>query len=724
MTSAEPRFARPATWIAVAASLVFASFSAWEVGAPLEGGHWASMAGCGIAAENLLRFHQFAAVTHYSPKPPPGYGEYVCRHPYGIYLMEALSRALFGHHAWALRIPAIVCSAATPWVMYGLGRALWGPWPAVVATVAFVVVPIDLAFAMFSSLEVPTILFGLVFCLGTVRVWERGRRRDLAVATAGALGASQSDWIGAVLVASVVALALARRYALPHTWRRPHEPRLDGRWVTAAIVAAMGTVALYAVLAIHAGQIGDVLGGAKLRYGRHDLPWGVTFNPTRLMRLEWMVPAVGLVAVVAAVPVALVRARTRPGELLLPAWSFMASLQYFLFKQGADIHIFWPHYFGPCVALALGTLTDALLAWPVGGALAVARVPALALFVGFPIALTARVGLPALGESRLTQGRFDERGHYIESGAAPSAFAEWATRDLASDAVVRCTTLCSWNVEYATRLAQEDGPVVTTPRTPADRDRIELVDARYTPTSVLRTLTETFDAAAVGPFLRIDRSRSASGVRAMRFDERQPSGWERLLVTDHDLVRSVGAEVDPWETWEWADTMGHSAPAPDGEPTSLDALRVAHNIAWSRGDHDAASALRRDLLATVGGGHAVAFTNDVRLLSSTIEEGPATVVTLLWEAGESFRPVDDTTFAVRCRVTQPPPLWPAPIATLEKDLAPPMTWKPSLWRPGYLYLQRFVALPGFGTEACRGYFVPNVLHPSTGTFDVELFALQ
>ena len=110
------------------------------------------MAACGIAAENTLRHGVLVPVVHYAVDPPLSPAQYNCRHPYGIYLMEAVVRLLFGHHAWTLRLPALMCSALTPVVLFRLGTELWRPLAALAATAAFVVVPIDLAFAAFSSL--------------------------------------------------------------------------------------------------------------------------------------------------------------------------------------------------------------------------------------------------------------------------------------------------------------------------------------------------------------------------------------------------------------------------------------------------------------------------------------------------------------------------------------------------------------------------------------------
>jgi 4-amino-4-deoxy-L-arabinose transferase-like glycosyltransferase len=720
-----PSGARAAGRVALVASLAFAALAAWEIGAPLEGGHWASMAGCAIAAENMLRHHIFAAVAHYPASPPPDHAQYYCRHPYAIYVMEAIARAVFGHRSWALRVPAVVCSAVTPFVLFRLGKALWGPVAAAVATVTFAVVPVDLAFAMFSSLEVPTILFGLLFCLGTVRVWQGGGRRDVVLSALGALGACHSDWPGVMLVGIVAACGAARAYALPPAWRGPADAPLLRAWVLTVVAVVLGTLLLYVALILAAGQMSDVLYGAQMRSAGHGPPWEALQNPLRRMRLLWMIPSVGFAVILAALPIAAWRFRSKPGEVLLLAWTFTASFQYLYFRQGADIHIFWPQYYGPCVALALGTLTDALLGWKLLTKRAWLRSVSLAFTVAIPIALFARVGLTVLDQSRLTQGRFDEHELYIESGAAQSQFAAWATRGAPRDALLPCTKLCSWNVEYATGLPLVEGPIDLSPRGALDRDRVELVDARYAPSAALLQLARTYDTVAVGSFLRVDRALPGSGVRAVRFEEREPTLLERLFVTDHDLIRVIGADADPWATSQWADAFGTYAPVPHVEPESLDELVAAYDASSVAGDASRAGALRARALARLGSMLGVDLTRDVHLTGSSVEYGPAVRVTLLWETGARFEPPrEDSTFVVRCRTVEDPSLWPVPVDRLERETAPPMTIKPALWRADHLYVQRFVLLPRPGIEVCRGYFTPGDPAPVSGRFDVPLFTIR
>ncbi len=65
-------------------------------------------------------------------------------------------------------------------------------------------------------------------------------------------------------------------------------------------------------------------------------------------------------------------------------------------------------------------------------------------------------------------------------------------------------------------------------------------------------------------------------------------------------------------------------------------------------------------------------------------------------------------------------MWVVPVDALEKEIAPPMTLKPSLWRPQHLYVQRFVWLQRPGKENCRGYFEPANPRPVAGRPDVPL----
>ena len=98
-----------------------------------------------------------------------------------------------------------------------------------------------------------------------------------------------------------------------------------------------------------------------------------------------------------------------------------ATVQYLVFKQGADVHIFWPHPFATYFALGCGALA-ASYATAASGSRAgmgshplrtrerlVALAPVLPLlFIGLPVALVLKDGLSIFRLARETGGRFAE----------------------------------------------------------------------------------------------------------------------------------------------------------------------------------------------------------------------------------------------------------------------------------------------------------------------------
>src|SRR5208283_4277763 len=115
-----------------------------------------------MAGENMVHWRKFAVFPGYlaSPATPD---RYYCHHPYGITVLQAIAYLIFGHHWFTVRAGAIFCSILSPPLVYAFGRRAWGVIPAAAATIFFVFVPIDLAYANFSNLEEPTICFGMLF---------------------------------------------------------------------------------------------------------------------------------------------------------------------------------------------------------------------------------------------------------------------------------------------------------------------------------------------------------------------------------------------------------------------------------------------------------------------------------------------------------------------------------------------------------------------------------
>ena len=109
----------------------------------------------------------------------------------------------------------------------------------------------------------------------------------------------------------------------------------------------------------------------------------------------------------------------------------MAAFQYLVFKQGADIHVFWPHHFAAYFALACGALV-ATLAAALGSGAALATPPRVrpaasqrSRCSSLPLAAVLRDGVPALVYARETGGRFNEKGLLIDTDGAKTAFLRW-----------------------------------------------------------------------------------------------------------------------------------------------------------------------------------------------------------------------------------------------------------------------------------------------------------
>jgi hypothetical protein len=713
---------------AVASWVGFALAAMWEITAPLAAGHAASGAAFTIAGEQMVKWKIFGTVFPYvTGRPEPS--QYYTHHPWGTTFVSALIAKLIGHGWVATRLPAVLFSAFSPPLVYRIARVLWGVIPAAVASIAFVFVPMSLSFANFWNLEVPTIFGGLVFTLGTVQFWQTWRARHLWVASLGALVAAQMDWMGAVLVAAFVLFAFVRAYVLPRR-RRALRKRIDerghARWFAFTTAAAVMTVLFYVALAARYGRMEDFVHSYTSRVEGSEVPFAQQFTGGRQLWLMWMFTPVGLWAAGLGLVVAAVRLVFRRDvfAFVLLAWAAMNGFEYFVFKQAADTHVFWPHPFNVNVALGCGILAHWLLGvrdWIVfkRPKELVRRVSAIAagVLLVLPLLLLARAALPLFWQARLTAGRFDERGRSTDSERDRAIFAEWAARGLPENAVVLTHRPFGsmLNVNYA---AQRQCIDVERPFDGAPKDTVEgalLLDARKVSWNELRTVARMNGVTAAGPFWRVDRSPGAAAAHpfvAMTVEEHVPRGFERLGLGT-DLVRAIKDDMDPWATWDWRVHLGVPATPPAGQPTTFAQIRVAHNAAILANDLGRASELRAHLEALLTNKNRFDYTNDVHLLGYRFEDGPPYVMTLLFEAGPAFAPTDSA-FMVKSNVIARPPLWPAPIDGYEKEVSTRPFIGLMAYKPRFLYEQRFVVHKRIGRERYFGFFAPladNVTPP-------------
>ncbi|WP_437276302.1 glycosyltransferase family 39 protein [Sorangium sp. So ce375] len=720
LPAASRREARAALAVTALATAWFALAAAWEMFGPVLAGHYASSASVGIIAENMLRWKIVGPVWEYTAsRPSPGM--YYCHHPWGIFWTTAAFMKVFGRHDVICRLPAVLLSAATPPLLYAIGRSIYRPAAGAAAAASFVVLPITLSFASFNALEVPVMAWTLLGLLGYVRLTQTSRRRYLAVSALGLALGMHADWPAFVLTGGLLAFGAIRAYVLPRRVFGPlPERRYAAWWVLTASIAAL-TAALYLALFHHAGKLGDLLTSYGLRASGNAEPLSKVLEGRRYwLELSFTPIAIAagkLAAIVCAARLVLLR---REHEALPLLYLATATVQYVVFRQGADIHIFWPHYFGAYFALAAAALVEtgaalferaaaarraAQAAAPAASSTLTApsaepALAALALWL-VPLAAILRDGLPALRYARETGGRFNERGHLIHSDGAKTAFLRWLAPRLPrtpTDAPVAMHEgmKATWAQVWAL------GGRVVTPNRPPPKEApprgAYLADTRFMLDRDQASLAQRFDITAVGPFWALGadvggRPPSAGGIEAFSFREREPGLLAWYFVSGTEPEREI--VPDPFLTWELRTHFGQPAEAPAAPPETLEQKRIAHNMALAAGDGARAAALLAEIsaaLAPIG----ARFDDGTELLGTTFHEGARSLLTIFVRAGGPA--ASDVVLAVRSRVVERAPLSTTMADPVVRDVGLPTAISPQRWRAGFLYADPVPIRKRPGTE--------------------------
>lgn len=658
----------------------------WEAFGPVLAGHYASSASMGIIADNMLRWRIGAPVWLYTDVAPTP-ADYYCHHPWGIFWSTAALRALVGRHDVVCRLAAMLLSAATPALLAALGRALWGPLAGAACALAFVCLPIALSFAQFNALEVPLIAWGTLFLWAWLRHRQSGQSKHLALACAGAFLALNSDWPAFVLVGAVLLLELA---GLVGT-----RGRGAARFAClAGIALAVGGGYLWLFHAY--GRLEDLLAAGEHRSAGASAPLGEVLASRRLwieLSFTPLVIAVGKVMVlVFALRAVLLR---RLDELVPLTVLAAASFQYLVFRQGADVHVFWPHHFAAYAALAFGGLA-ASSRGPLE-ALAARRVSSEARS-RLGLALVALLLVPvlrdaclALGWARRTGGRFDEKGGFVlddgDRTAALRHFAEQLPRE--ARVGLHPSTAPTWAQVWALGgRTVKVGAVALSPELDAT-----IVDLRFTSTAELAELARRAPLRVVGPMALAVHGASPRRLEVRGFTEREPSLFEWMFVSAHEPSRAVVA--DPFFAWELAGELGLAAEPPASEPVSLEELRVAHAVALASGELRRAE---RHLAALRAGLEPLErrFEDGTELLGYELVPGSAARARVyLRAAGPLGRGVLPR---VRSFVVERAPLSITPPDPKPREVAPPPFPHASRWRRGRVYALSFDLLERPGTE--------------------------
>ncbi len=676
---------RLALAITSVASLFFALTAAWELFGPILAGHYASSASMGIIAENMLRHHIPGPVWEYTEGPPTA-AQYYCHHPWGIFWTTTGMLAVFGRHDFVCRLPAVLLSAATPPLLYGLGRAIWRPLAGAVAATAFVVLPITLAFANMNALEVPVTAWSLMGLYGFVRMTQSPKKRYLGLALFGFFMAMNADWPAFVLVAELLAFGFYRGVIAKKSVWGPFPRRSYATFWVGLAALAVATGLLYLALFQAAGKLNDLFHSYDARSAGREQPLDQVLADRRYwIELMFTPLAISLGKAAAVVALARLLVLRREHEILPLALLGMALFQYLVFKQGADIHIFWPHYFGAYFALGMGALSatsipaiEALLRQlGLKRALAWSVVPWL-----LPLVAVLRDGLPALVYARQTGGRFNEKGNLISSDGDKTAFLQWLEPRLPRDRIIdmhegmHATWAQSWTL---------GGRVVSfnraIPKGPAkDRRDTYLADLRYLDSASADALFRNFQVTVVGSFLQVQRQEPWAPLAGFALEEREPNLFERYFLNGTEPVRTVVA--DPFVTWEMRYHFDQPAEPPNVAPTTSAQRRIAHNIAVAAGDTARADALLASLEDALSPPR-FELTNGSSLLGVTYTKGAEDQLTVYVLAREPM--ARGTGFSVKSRVLQAP--WGSLTMAdpTSREVALPFLIPPERFRAGFVY---------------------------------------
>jgi hypothetical protein len=728
MKEASAALDRIAQAVVVVASLWFCFAAAWGLFGIVGDGHLgAGAAGNAMAGEQIVRWKiLYPALDWYSGVEPTK-ASYYCHHPFGQNYLPALFIWVFGHRDFVVRLPAVLMSTAIPPLLYGIAKERWGAPLGAVAATGYVVVPIAVGFSSFLNLETICIFGSLLFFWGHSRHTTTGKARHLVASLVGLIFACAGDWVGYLIVAPPLAWSFLRAFVLPR-WATPRL-RLEpySRWWALSASVVVGTLVGWIVLFYRADAIREWLFSAAMRGAGESAPLRATLAARKAWIYFSFTPLAIRLGEIAA-PVCLLRLLvTRcDEETYAPSILLAAVIQYVKFKQGADVHIFWPHYFAPYFALALAQLSGALasiVSW-VARRFVASRAQVVGAAVGLAVGLLpslamARDGVESLWVWRRTGGRYDDNGALIESRVDLLVVLQ----DVVMPQTKRGTTIdvhpsVDWYWDHIWKF-QGRANVVLRPLSGSGAVATHpfwLSRARGLSAEEQKKIAASAHVRVYGDAWVVDQREPPAPIDAFSLNEREPSALEWLLYGGVERVRSIGSRPDPWLTWEWRTHLGQAATPPAGDPATLDEMRVAHNIAIARNDGADAARWRGRIESQIDRTRAAPFDRGVRLIGVRVIDGVEPRVESWFEC---VGPIGDAAFNVRSTVEARAPFSLIPPDATDREMAhsPPLATK--LWRPGMLYETFAVLNHRIGRERYWGYWASRDGSPAPRRSDSQ-----
>jgi hypothetical protein len=689
--------------VALVATVWYAVALSWGLFARIGPGHWAVVASRGIIAENMAAWHILGPVREYTLAPPAP-SQYYVHHPWGTFWLIGLAARLLGRHPYVPRLVAIALSTATPPMLYGIARALWGPAAGAVAAVAYVVLPITLAFGNFPGFEGP-LIFGIVLTTwGYVRFAQRWRRRWMFVSLAGVLWSVNVDWVSAIFLGVVLGAFMVAHFVFPSRWFGRAPVRRFGQWWAMAAILSAATVLAYLLYFYAIDATGELLQSEGRRSRGHEMPLASVLQARHAWIDATFTPlAVTIGKVAAPLFVARVLLLRRVLEVFPLAMLAMATGHYVWFKQAADIHIYWPFPFAPYFALsaaALATSAAGLLrkVASVLRPLSPARVEgAVAGLFGVALLSMLPDAVASLRYARETGGRFNDKGHLNLREGDKAQALEWMSARMATDTVVELHPEMhpTWAQDWALHR-----PTVANPK--GSRPRYFVGDLAFMTGAEQKRFADSFHVTAVGRYVLVDREAGPGPADVLVFDEREPNLLERYLSYDVDPVRTL--RPDPWAAWElrahWAQTPN---PPPTTAPSSLEQLRIAHNLALAESDLGVAQALEAKVLGSLDTSVATDFPDGTRLLGKRYAPGVTPRLDLYFRAGGPAG--IDAPFRIDSIMRRGRPFSLVPNDETVKEVETPFAIPMTLWKPGFIYVESSELAGRPGLEELEGHFV-------------------